>query len=1127
MERLKMEKSRQDNPTRSPGRAVKWRRWLVVLLLGLFGLSGLDTISEAWVSEATAPVRFNRDIRPILSDKCYSCHGPDATSRQSRLRLDSEAEAKAELRGGRRAIVPGDPERSEMIRRIKHTDPTLRMPPTASNHALTPAEIELLTDWIRQGAPWESHWSFIPPVRPALPAVRNRAWIRNEIDHFVLARLEQAGLQPAPEADRATLLRRVTFDLTGLPPTVAELDSFINDKSPQAWEKVVERLLASPRFGERMAFEWLDAARYADTNGYQIDGERFMWRWRDWVIDAFNRDMPFDQFTIEQLAGDMLPNPTLDQRIATAFNRNHRLNSEDGIVPDEYLVEYIVDRVDTTSTVFLGLTVGCARCHNHKFDPISQRDYYQLYAYFNSIPEDGRAHNFGNSPPWISAPTREQQRRLADLDRQIAATARQLDTQVRMASPQLESWARQLDPKEPRHWFPTEHLIVRHSLDRNAPVELVDTVEHIDMAKPNDKLGTREKLDITRTGFREGTPSYAPSPLGEGVALAGQIFFDAGNVGNFNFRDRLVDYKDQFVISAWFRAEHEQSGAIVTRMKDITFEKDNNLPKARGYGLFLNNGKLHFNIVGVWADDSWRVETVDPVSLQQWHHVVAVFDSTLPYEKARIYLDGKPQNLKINNGRLFRTFNDDAGLLRIGGGGGPEYRFRGQIDEVRVYKTALDEEMLGVLACADTIPQIAALPVARRSRSQQLKLRNAWIADAAPETIREVHRKWRRLVEAKSRLESEFPTVMVMQELPSPRPTTILRRGAYDMPGEPVTRALPSLLATGSSGTVPANRLELARWLVGRENPLTARVTVNRFWQTLFGSGLVRTVEDFGLQGELPSHPELLDWLAIEFRDGGSGSAAAGARSRSWSMKSLLRKIVSSATYRQSSQRPAISSDPENRLLARGPRLRLSAEMVRDQALAVSGLLVERMGGPSVKPYQPPDLLKDMVFSNMTNYGQEKGEGLWRRSLYTYWKRTVLNPTMLVFDASAREQCAVRETRTNTPLQALNLMNDVTYLEAARFLAEKALAQPISPRERLVFAFRTVTSRHPDNDELRRLETSLSARLARFQSRPEEAPQLLQIGEKRNRADLDQRELAAYTLVASLILNLDESITRP
>ena len=1030
----------------------------------------------------------------------------------------------ADLGGGRRAISPGDPESSELIQRITHSDPTMRMPPVASSQQLTAAEIALLTEWVRQGAKWEPHWAFIPPTRSALPSVRNRSWVRNEIDRFVLARLEQSGLEPSPEADRVALLRRVTFDLTGLPPTIGELDAFLGDRSPDAWEKVVDRLLASPRFGERMAFEWLDAARYADTNGYQIDGERFMWRWRDWVIEAFNRDMPFDRFTIEQLAGDMLPNPTLEQRIATGFNRNHRLNSEDGIVPEEYHTEYVVDRVDTTSTVFLGLTVGCARCHNHKFDPVSQQEYYQLYAYFNSIPEDGRAHNYGNSPPWIAAPTITQQSELTRLVGRIGAERRGLETLIATAGPEIESWARHQAPGGADHWFPEQDLIVRHSLDENRPVELVATVDHIDMAKPNENLGTREKLDPARAGFRDGTPAYLPSPVGQGATFNGQTVFEVGNFGNFNFRDRLVDYKDQFAISAWFRAESEQSGAIVTRIKDISFEKDNNLPKARGYGLFFNNGRLHFNIVGVWADDSWRVETADQIKPGEWHHVVAIFDSTLPYEKARIYLDGRRQPLKINNGRLFRTFNDDAALLRIGGGGGPEYRFRGAIDEVRVYKSAPDEDTIGILACAETIPEIAAIPPGRRSRAQQLKLSLAWIARAAPASIRAKHNELMKLEEERRRLESQFPTVMVMQELPQPRPTYLLRRGAYDMPGETVTRGLPLALTTGTRGAVPANRLELARWLVGRENPLTARVTVNRLWQMLFGAGIVRTVEDFGLQGELPSHPELLDWLALEFIEGGSGKPGRGG---GWSVKQLLRRIVTSATYRQSSLRTQVASDPDNRLLARASRLRLPAEMIRDQALAASGLLIEKIGGPSVKPYQPPDLLKDMVFSNMTSYAQEKGEGLWRRSLYTYWKRTILNPSMLVFDASAREQCTVRETRTNTPLQALNLMNDVTYIEAARVLAAKLISTRSRMEDRLVLGFRTVTSRHPDPSELRMLERSLADRLAYFTRHPDKARSLLLIGERPNRPGLDPAELAAYTVVASLILNLDESISRP
>lgn len=1112
----------------------------------------LATVASQRTTHSQTSIQFNRDIRPILSDKCFICHGPDAAAKKIKLRLDSEAAASAELSRGRRAIVPGQPEQSELVKRITHADEAMRMPPTDSGRTLTKREIEMLSEWIRQGAKWETHWAFIPPVKPALPSVKNTAWPKNAIDYFVLARLEREGLQPAPEADRATLLRRLSFDLTGLPPTIEELDAFLNDRAPHAYEKVVDRLLASPRYGERMAFKWLDAARYADTNGYQIDGERFMWRWRDWVINAFNQNKPFDQFTIEQLAGDLLPKPTLDQRIATAFNRNHRQNSEDGLIPDEYAVEYVVDRVDTTSTVFLGLTMGCARCHNHKYDPLTQKEYYQLYAYFNSIPEDGRAHNYGNSPPWIAAPTTEQQQRLRRIETDIAAAQAQLNKLTRVQAPLIERWARHLPKAGNAQWFPTDDLVVRHSLDEKAPVELVRAVDHIDMSKPNEKFGPKEKPDVQKTGFRDGTPTFVAAPTGQGAAFDGKLFFDAGNIANFNFRDRLIDYKDQFAISTWFRADSEQSGAIVTRIKDTTFEKDYNLPKARGYGLFFNNGKLHFNIVGVWADDSCRVETAEPVSLNEWHHVVAVFDSTLPYERAWIYLDGRKQTLKINNGRLFRTFNDDSALLRIGGGGGPEYRFRGAIDEVRVYKAAPDDATVAMLACADSISAIAAIPPRKRTGGQRLKLLNAWLDQAAPATVRQLWERLRALKAQKVKLEAEFPTVMVMQELSQPRPARLLRRGAYDLPGEIVPRGLPASLCAPSAKTPPANRLEFAQWLVSAENPLTARVTVNRFWQMFFGAGLVKTVEDFGAQGELPSHAELLDWLACAFRDGGMRDEGGGMNKAaadkllhpsslrphpSWNVKALLKNIVMSATYRQSSKRTERTSpqsnnpqsdDPDNRLLARGPRFRLPAEMIRDQALLVSGLLVEKLGGPSVKTYQPAGLLKDMVFSNMTSYAQAEGEDLWRRSLYTYWKRTILNPSMQVFDATAREQCTVRETRTNTPLQALNLMNDVTYVEAARLLAERMLLiNGATPPQRLAWAFRAVTSRQPDAAEVQMLQKSLAAQLAYFSQQPQAAEKLPLLGEKRNNPTLNPVELAAHTMIASLLLNLDEAITKP
>ncbi|MCW5968158.1 MAG: DUF1553 domain-containing protein [Blastocatellales bacterium] len=960
----------------------------------------------------------------------------------------------------------------------------------------------------------EEHWALVAPSRPRLPEVEAAYWVRNPIDRFILARLESENLRPSPEADRAALLRRVTLDLTGLPPTIAELEAFLADRAPNAYEKVVDRLLASPRYGERMAFRWLDAARYADTNGYQIDGERSMWRWRDWVIEAFNRNLSYDRFIIEQLAGDLLPGATMENRLATAFNRNHRTNSEDGIVPEEYAVEYVVDRVDTFSTVFMGLTVGCARCHNHKYDPISQRDYYRLYAYFNNIAEDGRASNYGNSPPWMVAPTREQAAELARLDRAMERARNRLAALAVRHRAQERRWERTLADQS-LQWFPGENLVLHHPLDEGAE-PVIGATEQIDPAKPEVTPIRKAEQKKDEIGFKNGAARYVDAPTGRGAAFDGNVFYDAGKTANFNFRDRLRDYKDQFAISAWFYPESATSGAIVTHMQDAAGETDGGLPKGRGYGLFFVNGKLHFNIVSVWADDAFRTETAEALELRKWHHVVAVFDSTEPYEKAGIYVNGRKARLNINLGRLFRTFGDANANLRIGGGGGPEFRFKGAIDEVRIYKSVPDREELAILSTPESLDRIARIPAVQRTEAQRLKLRRAYWEIAAPDQMRALWADINNLRGQRSRLEAELPTVMVMQELSEARPAYVLKRGAYDMPGERVERGAPSVLPQIAKSE-PNNRLGLARWLVRSDHPLTARVAVNRFWSMFFGAGLVRTPEDFGEQGEAPTHPELLDWLAVEFRELG------------WDVKALLKLIVTSAAYRQSSHiaPDVFAKDPENRLLARAPRLRLPAEMIRDSALFASGLLVEKLGGPSVKPYQPPGLYKDMVFSNMTEYDQAKDEGLWRRSIYTYWKRTVMPPGMHIFDASARENCTVREPRTNTPLQALNLMNDVAYVEAARLLAARMIKEGgVAPEDRLKWAFRLLTARQPGEGELRILLDNLHAQIKHFRERPEAALQLLATGEKRVELQMDAADAAGYTATASLLLNLDEAVTR-
>jgi hypothetical protein len=999
-------------------------------------------------------VEFNRDIRSILSDKCFGCHGPDAVARKIKLRLDIEAIAKSDLGGGRFAIVPGDPEKSELIRRITATNPAMRMPPSHSGLKLVPREIELMRTWIAQGAAWQKHWSFVPPKSPPLPTVRDSARIRNPIDAFVLARLERDGLRPAPEAEPATLLRRASLDLIGLPPSPAEVDALLRDKDPGAFERAIDRLLASPRYGEKMAARWLDAARYADTNGYQTDAERHMWRWRDWVIEAFNSNMPFDRFTIEQIAGDLLPNPTLSQKIATGFNRNHRGNSEGGIVPEEYLLEYAVDRVETMSTVFLGLTIGCARCHNHKYDPFTQREFYQLLAYFNSIPELGRYLKYGNTPPYVKAPTREQQTKLTELDSKVA----EADRRFAAATTGIEA--------AQRRW--------ERTLRAGADFALSDSlVAHA----PLDDSGV--------TGI-----------LGGAARFDGSRVVNEGDKGEFGFYDK-------FSVTAWIKAD-AKTGPIVTRADEKL--------DGEGWGLYLHEGKLQVNLIKRRLDDAIRVETKSAVDPGGWRHVAMTYDGSRLADGIRIYVDGKSQELNILLDGLNQDFRTNE-PLRIGGGGVPETQFRGLIDDVRIYSRALTADDTVMIATPRTIAQIAAIAEKERTAAERAKLRRAFLEQGAPVSMQE---PWRVQQQARKSRESyleSVPTVMVMEELPVPNPAFIYARGSYDRPGEKVSRGVPEVVLALPEGA-PPNRLGLARWLVDPANPLTARVTVNRFWQMYFGTGIVKTVEDFGSQGEWPIHPELLDWLASEFIRNG------------WDVKALQKLILTSATYRQSSKvtPELLSKDPDNRLLARGPRLRLPAETVRDQALFVSGLLVDKIGGVSVKPYQPAGLWSAL---GDKDYERDTGESLYRRSLYTFWKRTAAPPFMANFDSAMRESCTVRESRTNTPLQALNLMNDVTFVEAARVMAQRAILEGGAQKDdRLAYAYRLALSRPPSPTELSTLRNSLSFYQDLYQTDGKAAMQLVSQGEAPRDNNIDIPELAAYTAVSSLLLNLDETITK-
>jgi len=1024
-----------------------------------------------------AGVDFRRDIRPILSEHCFACHGPDAAKRQAGLRLDQEADAKGKLPSGRRAVVAGEPASSELLRRIGATEPAQRMPPAwAGREALPERERALLGGWIEQGARWETHWSFVAPRKPEPPAVRQREWVRNPIDAFVLQRLEREGLRPSPEADRATLIRRVTLDLTGLPPTPEETDAFLKDASRGAWEKLVDRLLGSPRYAERMAVRWLEAARYADTNGYQSDGERSMWRWRDWVIDAFGRNLPFDRFTIAQIAGDMLPRATLEETIATGFHRNHRTSAEGGIVEEEFRVEYVADRVETTATVWLGLTAGCARCHDHKYDPLTQKEFYRLFAYFNNVPERGLVYNFGNEEPYVKAPTPEHLRRLEELDSKAAAAAKRwAGLQPRLAKLQA-SWERQLPQAEPLDWTISDGLVT-----------------HVSGDSAEEKTG-----GCAEAGLAPGCHlEQAPGRVGMARAFDGRRFLDAGDKANFS-------YLDPFTVAAWVNPA-AGTGAIVSRTEEWL--------EGEGWAVYLMDGKVRLHITRRWTDISLRVETVEPVALDRWQHIAVTYDGYRKAAGVRIYVDGSPRKLKVLFDELTYPFGAKE-PLRIGAGGGPKFHFRGLIDEVRVFKTALEPQQAAVLGLLETMNEIAALKPAARTPAHRDKLAFCYLDRFAPEEMRKTRREMLDARRERERYFESIPTVMVMRESATPRPAFVLKRGAYDAPGERVSPGAPAFLPP-LDPRWPNNRLGLARWLVDRSNPLTARVTVNRLWQMLFGTGIVKTAEDFGSQGEPPSHPELLDWLACRFMDGG------------WDVQAMLRIMTTSAAYRQASRATPelLQNDPENRLLARGPRFRLPAEMIRDQALAVSGLLVEKVGGPPVRPYQPPGLWQELAGGR--GYTEDKGEGLWRRSLYTYWKRTVAPPSMMTFDAPTRETCAVRDVRTNTPLQALQLMNDVAYMEASRKLAGRMMKEGgAAPESRIDRGFRLVLARAPGQREARLVGEAFARFRGRYGSDPKAAAELLSLGHSPRDAALDPAELAAWTAVASLLLNLDETVTK-
>ncbi len=1163
------------------------------------------------LSATDQPVDFSRQILPILSDNCFACHGPDEQQRKAKLRLDVEADAHRANGDGDAALVPGDPGKSLLIQRIITEDEIDLMPPAKTGKKLSPAQIELLTRWVQQGAKYEKHWAFVPPQRPPAPEVRDRRWAQNDIDGFVLARLERENLKPSPEADKETLVRRVSLDMTGLPPTPQEVDAFLADKSPAAYEKVVDRLLASPRYGENMARYWMDAARYADSHGYHIDAERHLWKWRDWVIEAFNRNLPYDRFTTEQLAGDLLPNATTEQKVASGFLRNNMSTGEGGAIEEEYLAKYTFDRAETTSTLWLGLTMSCARCHTHKYDPITQREYYGLYSFFHNLDEPVMDGNRPNPDPFLKLPTKEQGERLEWLEQEIAVQEQKLEAADPVLDVRQEAWMQQWRERLGAHSTSLKPTAAR--------------------SVGGATLQVREDGSVLASGANPDTDTHELSFRVPATTIAGlrlealpdpslpQAASGRGDDGSFRLSEIELEWSPpvkegeapnfeklgfaRAFASSW-EGEHEPGRAIdkkgetgwsleaalrgQTQAGVLLLPDPVDLPEGAQVRVRLRQDapQEHLTLgayrVALLAGGD-LLATLFPPRPAPWKllgplkspdpatGLATVYEpeTELDFEKA---YPGVREEVRwhdrgdLEDGKNHLLVNELHGVhgvyylhrvLTLPRARKVELALRaddvfklwvnGRLVATRTDKEKPGEGPLRVMADLPAGESRLLLKIVNLQGACHFSFRPdasgpdavppdvaAWLlsaprlASGPAGAVRRYFRRasspeWKELAdqvalwkEEKTAIDRAVVTTLVAKERSSPRETRMLMRGEYDKPGEAVTAGVPAILPPLPAGA-PTNRLGLARWLLDPSHPLTARVTVNRFWQQYFGIGLVKTAEDFGVQGEQPSHPGLLDWLATEFVSSG------------WDVKRLQRLIVTSATYRQASRwRDGLGNqDPENRLLARGPRFRADAEVVRDQALAVSGLLVEVAGGPSAKPYEPPGLWEAVSYNNAQKYVQDRGDGNYRRSLYTHWKRQSPPPNMLLFDAPSREFCVVRRPRTNTPLQALDLLNDPQYVEASRAFAQRILLEGgRSIESRIAYGFRLATARLPNRDEVKLLRQTLDRQWEEYRGDPAAAEQLLGVGAFPPTPGLDKAELAAWTTIATLLLNLDETVTK-
>ncbi len=1028
--------------------------WAIGLAAGAAFAAGPD---------AGKKLDYARDVRPILSDNCFACHGPDAKARKAELRLDRKNDAFRD-RDGYAVIVPGDIDASAIVERLKTDDKSLLMPPKKFGKTLKKEQIETIERWIAQGASWKDHWSFVAPEKTPIPAVKNPSWPKDSIDSYILARLEAEGLSPSPEADKTELIRRVTLDLTGLPPTLGEIDAFLADSASNAYEKVVDRLLASPRHGERLARDWLDAARYGDTHGLHLDNYREIWPYRDWVIKAFNNNMPYDAFIVAQLAGDLVPDSTLDKKTATGFIRGHVTTSEGGSIDEEVYVRNIIDRVETTGTVFMGLTIGCARCHDHKYDPISTKNFYQMFAYFNNGEEGPLDGNSAKPAPVIKVPSAEQTAALAGFDREIAATRGEIKSAAASFpyDETVDATAREIIERRDYVWI--DDAVPRGAKTdeggANRPWTFVSNPAYPVASGVRAVRGVSKEL--SQFVF---TQAAEPLKVGEGDVFFAYVFIDP--------LDPPREVMLQWYTTGWLHRAYWGENAIAWG-KDGTGER-------RRAGERPASGKwVRLEVAA--ADLGIKPGT----TISGWAFTQQ--GGTVLWDRAGI------ETWTPQAGQTYDSLSSWVLSRRAVKGEGLPAEIRAIVDLSRD----------------------------KRSPEQHKQLRDYFIEHAYVKSraaLEPLIAKLAKIEDERRRLDESIPTTLVFSERKEIKPAYILERGEYDRKRDKVDRATPEFLPPSPSDA-PKDRLGLARWLVSREHPLTARVEVNRLWRIVFGTGLVKTAEDFGSQGEPPSHPELLDRLAVEFRELG------------WDIKKILKRIVMTATYKQTSKitRDRLAKDPADRLLSRAPRYRLDAETIRDQALALGGLLVEKIGGPSVKPPQPPGLWSAVAYvgSNTGRFvADTEPAKIYRRSMYTFWKRTSPPPQMTAFDAPSRETCTVRRERTNTPLQALLLMNEKQFLEASRGLAERSFREGgKGAAERIAWMFRVATARNPEGDELSELVREYNDHMGRFVKDFDSARKLVSAAGGSRDSAIDAAELASTTLVSNLILNLDEVVSK-